>query len=221
VDILLSHRKASLDRVVGSSIVKSIMAGGVPKNAYASYLVNVWHYAIHSPKVIAIAGARCSDTHPELSAYLLHHAGEELGHDEWALSDLRALGVSEDRVRASRPDHACAAMIGMEYYWAAHANPVALFGWMFTLEALGDDVGHLIATALDKSLSLGGQGSYFLTGHGEADHDHIREITEKVAAHLTDPKDRADMMYVAELSSGLYTQILEQSLRCEESWLSN
>ena len=75
----------------------------------------------------------------------MHHADEELGHEQWALDDLAVLGVPAQLVRASRPVPACAAMIGYEYYIAAHANPVALFGWLYTLEAMGDDLGSRIA----------------------------------------------------------------------------
>lgn len=206
-------RKSALDRLKRTEMFGRLERGGLEKQHYVRYLTNVYHYAQHSPKVIAMAGARCANSHPGLATYLMHHATEEIGHEKWAHSDLRDLGVSEEAIAASRPGTSCTAMIGMEYYVAGYGNPVALFGWLFVLEAFGDDVGHLVSGKLDASLGLRGKGSYFLAGHGDADHDHIREITSAVEEHMHDPKDVADMLHVAKVACDLYLGILEESVR--------
>jgi len=40
------------------------------------------------------AGSRCVTDDPALAHYLLHHAREELEHDQWALDDLAAMGLA-------------------------------------------------------------------------------------------------------------------------------
>jgi pyrroloquinoline quinone (PQQ) biosynthesis protein C len=206
---LSALRERSLARVRATPLVRSILAGDVPRGAYARYMSDVHQYALHSPVVIATAGARASVTHPEVARYLIHHAGEELGHDKWARADLVSLGVSRDMIDTARPSTPCMAMIGLEYFWAAHGNPVAILGWTFALEALGDDVGHVVADALANSVRGGEKSTVFLKGHGEADHDHIRDIVAIIEEHVTAPRDRADLFYVASASADLYAQILE------------
>jgi pyrroloquinoline quinone (PQQ) biosynthesis protein C len=206
---LSALRERSLARVHGTPLVRSILAGDVPRQAYARYMSDVHQYALHSPVVIATAGARAALTHPEVARYLIHHANEELGHDKWARADLESLGVSREVIESARPSLPCMAMLGVEYFWAAHGNPVAILGWTFALEALGDDVGHLVADALAKTVPGGAQSTGFLRGHGEADHDHIRDIVEVIEKHVTAPRDRADLLYVASVSADLYAQIIE------------
>ncbi|HTP50469.1 MAG TPA: iron-containing redox enzyme family protein [Anaeromyxobacteraceae bacterium] len=212
MDQLVAMRSASLARLKQSSIFQRLAAGDVDRRAYARYLLNVYHYAQHSSQVISLAASRAVRSHPALAAYLMHHATEEVGHEEWACSDLRRLGLTDEEIRSSRPGTACTSMVGMEYFVAGHWNPVALFGWLFVLEALGDDVGHFVAKALQSSLRVEGRATSFLDGHGSADHGHIRDITTAIERHMTAPGDVADMLHIAQVSQDLYLAMLEESL---------
>jgi hypothetical protein len=122
---LYELRGRSLRRVRATALVRSVLAGDIPREAYVNYLQDVHQYAKHSPVVIAMAGARAT-ANIGVARYLINHATEELGHDVWAREDLEALGVADDQIRDARASHPCMSMIGMEYYWACHANPVAL-----------------------------------------------------------------------------------------------
>lgn len=189
-------------------LVRDLFAGALERAYYARYLENVWHYAQHSAVVIGLAGARCVATHPKLADYLLHHAREELGHEEWALADLAAMGIGAEQVRASRPVLACAEMVGMEYYVAAHANPVGIFGWLFVLEAMGDDLGHAAAESVKRGLDLP-DGIKFLAGHGEADEDHTKDIIEQIERNVP-AADREDVHFVAEVMADLYVRMFRE-----------
>ncbi|TDI41303.1 MAG: hypothetical protein E2P02_15080 [Acidobacteria bacterium] len=178
------------------------------REVYARYLTNVWHYAVHSAVVIGMAGARCVPENPKLGDYLLKHAREELGHDLWALQDLKALGIDEQAVRATRPVPACASMIGIEYYWAAHANPVGLFGWMYILEAMGDDLGSESARRIKDGLKLP-EGVKFLAGHGDADEGHAADLTREITENVK-PADMDDVHHVADVVADLYVRIFQQ-----------
>lgn len=216
---LKSLRSGTLQRLQSSELFRRLMGTSINKNIYAGYLINVYHYAKHSARVISLAGSRCVTSHPQLAAYLMRHATEEIGHEEWAHSDLLELGVSEQRIAESRPGVSCTSMIGMEYYVAGYWNPVALFGWLFVLEALGDDVGGLVAKKLDASLQLAGKGSYFLAGHSEADHDHIKDITDTIEKYMKDERDIADMLHIAQTSCELYLGILQEAVCEERVWV--
>src|SRR5258708_3958320 len=117
-------RRRSLERVQTTPTARDAFAGNLRREHYVNYLINVYHYAQHSPRVIALAGTRCTSTHPALAAYLFRHAQEELGHELWALSDLSEMGVASESVTDSRPVPACAQVCALEYYTARHVSPV-------------------------------------------------------------------------------------------------
>jgi hypothetical protein len=71
---------------------------------------------------------------PGLTSYSEHHIPEELGHDQWILEDLQALGrnpaVALDRI----PSPAVANLVGSQYYWVRHYHPVCLLGHIAIME---------------------------------------------------------------------------------------
>jgi pyrroloquinoline quinone (PQQ) biosynthesis protein C len=208
MDYLLEVRANVLERIKASKAVTKVISGTESRDVYTRYLMNVWHYAQHSAVVIGTAGARAVTRNPKLADYLLHHAREELGHEEWALQDLKALGVDGAEVCASRPVPSCAAMVGYEYYVAAHANPIGLFGWLYVLEAMGDDLGELMSKQIRETLKLE-QGVKFLAGHGEADEEHTADLTVQIRDHVRD-EDRADVHHVADVVAELYTRMFDE-----------
>ena len=210
IKYLLAVRQRVLRELTGIEAIQTVLAGKPDLAVYARYLINVFHYACHSAEVIALAGARCTRSHPEASRYLLRHAEEEMGHELWALDDLRALGVHEAAVRATRPLPACAAMIAFEYYIAGRANPVGLFGWLYVLEAMGDDLGKRVAAGLQGALGGSKRGTKFVAGHGVADHEHTAELTQVISQHITAPEDVADVHHVADVSADLYVRMFQR-----------
>ena len=200
MEYLLQLRQQVLNSIKSSETVARVLAGQPDPD--------VWHYAQHSSVVIGLAGSRCVQSHPKLADYLMIHAREELGHDEWALADLAALGVSESEVRASRPTPSCAAMVGFEYYTAGYANPVGIFGWLYVLEAMGEDLGSVVSDRLREGLGIS-RGVKFLEGHGEADVDHTRDLTEQISDNVPQ-KDLADVHHVADVVADLYSRMFQE-----------
>jgi thiaminase len=213
---LLAIRQRMIAELPATRIVQGLLAGRPARDAYIRYLVNVYNYAQYSPKVMAIAASRCLSTHPELAVYLLRHAEEEQGHDRWALADLLDLEVTEDEACRARPTAACAALIGYIHYVAAYGNPVGLFGWMYVLEAVGNDMGTPVAQRLQEW--LGGKAARFVTGHGVADTDHTRDLTEQIQTHITTEQDRADVDEVADVVADLYLRLFREAGEEQAQW---
>lgn len=208
---LVAVRQRVLAELNDVRAIKALFSGKPDLAAYARYLVNAYHYAQYSPKVMALAAARTTDSHPELSRYLLHHADEEQGHHKWALADLLDLGVSETEARATRPVPACAAMIGYVHYVAAYTNPIGLFGWMYVLEAVGNDLGATAAKQLKAALGpkASDRGLRFVSRHGVSDADHTKDLSEQIEAHVRGD-DMADVCHVADVAADLYARIFRE-----------
>jgi heme oxygenase len=221
---LLAIRKRVYDELCATRIVRGVLDGKPDLAAYKRYLANAHWYAQFSPVVMALGASRCSASHPALSAYLLHHAADEQGHDAWALADLADLGVPRDEALALRPVPACAAMVGYVHFLAGHANPVALFGWMYVLEAVGNDLGTIVGKQLASGIGGGGGGGKgpvrFVAGHGIADTDHTAELAEQIAAHVKTPADRADVVEAATVVADLYLRMFREIGGEEARWVS-
>lgn len=207
---LLDVRTTVRNKLLNNHGIQQVLAGSPSRELYIRYLINVYKYAQHSPVVIAMAGARCTGSHPELSRYLLHHADEELGHDRWALADLQELGVTQGEADAADPVPACTSMIGVVYYAAAHANPISLFGWLYVLEAMGDDLGTQMARHIDEGLGLDGRALRFLAGHGVNDVEHTADLTEMISRHVNDADDMRDVNHIADVVGDLYVRIFDE-----------
>ena len=210
---LLNLQQEVSEKVMSSALIHALFSQKATRSQYKNYMIDVYHYARHSSKVIAIAGSRLTLSHPEIASYLLKHAQEELGHDRWAFSDLRDLGVPEDEIEFSQPSDACQKMLGLEYLYATHLNALGLFGWLFALESLGGKMGSGIAKQIDKCLDLNGKATYFLSGHGQADVAHTKDLEQVIDKSIQSAQDQLAFSKMVRMSSALYSEILTTAAR--------
>jgi len=186
--------------------------GDMERDAYLNYLVCASRYAEQSPVVMAHAGARCINSHPEIGAYLLHHAEEERGHYLWAREDLRDLGCTDADATKRWPQTNCAAMIGVMHHCATVANPVGLLGWMYLLEAVGEDLGAAAADGLVRWLD-GSPAIRFVASHAVTDVGHAQEMDEVIEAHVVAPQDWESILEVAAVVADLYVGMFDEAHR--------
>jgi len=206
---LADLRNRVIDRIASHALIKRVHSRSMTRDQYACYVNDVYHYAKHSSCVIGSAAVRLVHSNPPLSEYLFRHAAEEIGHDAWARSDLLDLGWTNADIDASKSSEACQRMIALEYFYACTDNPVGLFGWMYVLECLGGGIGGTMAQAVDAALDLRGKGTYFLSGHGDADILHSKDLTDMISTNVTSARDCADLLHVAWLSLDCYVGILD------------
>jgi pyrroloquinoline quinone (PQQ) biosynthesis protein C len=199
-------------------LFKALFTNALDQAAYIRYLQNAYYYARHSPKIMALAASRCMDSHPELAAYLLHHAEEERGHDLWALEDLRDFHIDEAQARSALPVPACAAMVGYIHYVAGFSNPIGVFGWMYILEAVGHDLGSRVASRLKASFGGSGASVRFVARHGDTDVRHADELAQEIRTHVRHDHDLAEVTHVAEVVADLYPRMFREVGGEEPRW---
>lgn len=212
---LRALQKQAIGRLMDTKIVKNLTQGTFTIEQYRTYISDVYSYALHSSQVIALAGSRLVISHPPLAQYLFRHAWEELDHDQWAAADLADLGLSPLEIKRIVPSSPCIRMIGFEYYYAAHANPIGLFGWMFVLESLGGKSAAGISKAIDQALKLNGKATYFLRGHGDADAQHSEDLCALIDDGITSPDDLETFLYTVAESESLYCDILNHAFNAQ------
>ena len=70
---------------------------------------------IHGVPLLMAVGARLPQRHHWLQKGLVHYLEEELGHEEWILSDIDAAGGDAARVRRGSPGVETDAMVAYAY----------------------------------------------------------------------------------------------------------
>ncbi len=123
---------------------------------------------------------RCSEsivddpvTEP-LIKYMKKHIVEETGHDEWFLEDLNVLGVSRESVLASLPSLNLTTLMGSQYFWINHVDPVAFMGFLACTEIHHPTVEYV--ETLIKQSGLPAEGFSSLMHHANVDIHHKKEI---------------------------------------------
>lgn len=125
-----------------------------------------------------VSRERASDNeiYPLLEEYLSHHVTEEASHDEWLLDDMEVLGYARDEVLRRVPPAAVAELVGAQYYWLHHADPVALLGYIAVLEGDPPREVELEAAAIRTGLPHDAFRTFI--SHAKLDPNHKQELDD-------------------------------------------
>ena len=115
-----------------------------------------------------------------LVPYLTCHIEEERGHDEWLRRDLALLGISGEQLDSEIPSPVVASMVGAQHYWARHAHPAAILGYLTVLEGEPPEESLFIETACEAGLPE--EAFSTLRYHSRVDKEHWQDLLDLVDA---------------------------------------
>jgi hypothetical protein len=111
-----------------------------PEPTIAGYIValaGAYHTSVDTPRNLQRAAGRFGALgRPEVAAYLEDRAREETGHDRLALKDLRALGVSGERLVASFIPEGIKPLCARFDELCAEDYPIGSIGYSYCLERI-------------------------------------------------------------------------------------
>ncbi|MEO8938598.1 MAG: iron-containing redox enzyme family protein [Burkholderiaceae bacterium] len=189
-------------------IVQAAIDGRVSREQYIDFLVRAYHHVRHTTPLMMAAGARLSFDQGWLRRALLDYAEEELGHDEWILSDIAAVGGDAGAVQSSAPDFDTDVMIAYAYDTVTRRNPVGLLGMVHVLEGTSVSLASTVAASLQKELVLPGSAFTYLTSHGSLDVAHVAHF-EALVNQLRSPADQRCVVASAKTMFRLYGNVLQ------------
>lgn len=147
------------------------------KMAYAQWLANTYHYAFNSTRVIALGAGTMPPHLTKVSNRFIQHAAEEKGHEKLLENDVKALGLDINLVPVSSVMQVYYRSL---YYWVSAAgNPVGLFGWILSLEALAANAGGHVLAEVKKHHNP--KSCSFLNVHSDADPEHLDKALDAVS----------------------------------------
>lgn len=190
-------------------VVLDAVANGMTVERYRRLLLELYHVVWHFNPVCAAAASRVADTHRQVRYHLYEHMLEEMGHEEWVLNDLEAVGVDPDTTRAHRPSADTLALNGYNYWAADRRHPCSVLGMLYALEVIASVYGGPFATAIKESLLLEGErGVSFIGSHASMDAKHMAELRE-VLNTLHDDDARSAVVESVQVNFHHFTRIVE------------
>jgi pyrroloquinoline quinone (PQQ) biosynthesis protein C len=142
--------------------------------------------------------------------YLRHHIPEETGHHEWILNDGEAMGLDRQAILQRVPKESATQLVGVQYYWIHHYNPIALAGYIAAMEGNPEPVEFIEDIAARNNLPLKCFSSFLY--HAKIDPQHRRDM-DKVLDALPLTPAHLELIGISSLRTiRMMTGILEDIL---------
>jgi pyrroloquinoline quinone (PQQ) biosynthesis protein C len=158
-------------------VVLDAVAKGMSVERYRRFLAELYHIVFHFNPICAAAASRMGNRDQSVQHYLFDHLREEVGHDEWVLNDLEAVGADRTIVERQRPSPFTLALVGYNYWCADRAHPYSALGMVYALEVIASVYGGPFSAAMHESLLLSGdRGITFISSHATMDAVHMSQL---------------------------------------------
>ena len=186
--------------------IRAGAAGVLPLDSYVAFLGQAYHHVKHTVPLLMACGAALPARLEWLRTAVAEYIGEELGHQEWILNDIRACGADADAVREGSPLLATELMVAYAYDTIQRRNPVGFFGMVQVLEGTSIQVATRAAEALQQHFGLPGEAFSYLRSHGSLDIGHV-EFFEGLMNRIENDRDREAITHCARVMYRLYGDV--------------
>ncbi|HSH71713.1 MAG TPA: iron-containing redox enzyme family protein [Methylophilaceae bacterium] len=208
-DELLKATETERQALFSLPLIRAGAAGQVSHDAYLAFLTEAYHHVKHTVPLLMLCGSRLPESYEWLREAVAEYIEEELGHQEWILSDIAACGADSENVRHGKPGFATELMVAYAYDMINRVNPVGFFGMVLVLEGTSTALATQAGQAIKDSLQLGSNAFTYLTSHGALDVGHT-EFYEGLVNRIDSQKDRALLIQSAKNFYKLYGDIFRE-----------
>ncbi len=213
-DQLQSATLAERQEMFSIQIIQDALQGQVVISQYIAFLSQAYHHVKHTVPLLMACGSRLGERHEWLREAIAEYIEEEVGHQEWILSDIRACGGDAEAVRRARPHPSTELMVAYAYHQVDRGNPVGFFGMVHVLEGTSTALATHAAGTIQTALSLPPEAFRYLSSHGSLDLEHVA-FFETLMNRLEDEADRAAVVHMARMMYALYGNVFRSLPRGE------
>jgi pyrroloquinoline quinone (PQQ) biosynthesis protein C len=179
------------------------LRGDISLSSYVAFLSQAYHHVKHTVPLLMATGAALPERHAWLRRAIGEYIREEIGHEEWILSDIAACGADPEVVRRSDPDRPCELMVAYAYDLVHRRDPLGFFGMVHVLEGTSARIAGHAAEVLQAKLGLPKAAFTYLTTHGHLDLDHV-DFFRSLMDRIDDPGDQRWVIHCAKTFFHLY-----------------
>ncbi|MDO9314065.1 MAG: iron-containing redox enzyme family protein [Burkholderiaceae bacterium] len=203
---LIEQTAADRAGLLSAPIIQGTLRGEVSLPSYLAFLTEAYHHVKHTVPLLHACRAALPERNTWLRGPLDEYIEEEMGHDEWILSDITACGGDADAVRRSQPRHATEVMVAYAYDTIARRNPLGFFGMVHVLEGTSVSLALMAADQIQKPLGLPDTAFSYLRSHGTLDVEHTAHL-ELLMDQIDNLQDQADIVHAARAFFRLYGDV--------------
>jgi pyrroloquinoline quinone (PQQ) biosynthesis protein C len=193
-------------QLLSTGIIRDAVRGRIRLEQYLAFLTQAYYHVRHTVPLLMACGARLPRRLGWLREALAHYIAEELGHDDWILSDITACGGDGERVRIGSPAFETEVMVACAYHQVDRGNAAGFLGMVHVLEGTSIAVAASAAAAIQRALDLPAAAFSYLTSHGSLDVQHVRTF-ERLVNRLEDRDDQDAVVHCARSFYRLYGDI--------------
>ncbi len=194
------------DYISSAPIIQQALAGAIDGDHYAAFLLQAYHHVRHTTPLLMACGGRLGGAYEWLRNAVAEYIEEELGHQEWVLNDIAAVGFDKELARHSTPNPATELMVSYAYDTIARGNPVAFFGMVQVLEGTSVSIADAAADAIQRATGLPSSAFSYLRSHGALDQDHVRFFADTMNK-IDLAEDQAAIIHAAKMFYRLYGNV--------------
>jgi pyrroloquinoline quinone (PQQ) biosynthesis protein C len=205
-DILCQRTGPDRQQLFDVPVIGDALHGDIDRAQYVAFLTQAYHHVKHTVPLMMACGSRLGDEYGWLRRAVADYIEEEIGHEEWILSDIAACGADPEGVRRSRPHPATELMVAYAYHQIDRGNPVGFFGMVHVLEGTSTALATQAAGTIRQALGLPQDAFSYLTSHGSLDLEHVA-FFEGLVNRLEREADREAVVDCARMMYRLYGDI--------------
>lgn len=214
-DELQSATTSQREALLQTPIIQDALRGRIDIAQYVAFLTEAYHHVRHTVPLLMACGSRLPDSMPWLRDAVAHYIEDEIGHDEWILSDIAACGADAEAVRHGPAGFDTEVMVRFAYHQIDRCNPIGFFGMVHVLEGTSKAIATAAAESICSTLKLPQNAFTYLTSHGSLDIEHTR-FFETLVNRLERPDDRAVVIRCARDFYRLYGNVFRSLPRSEK-----
>lgn len=205
-DTLKAGTALERQQLFATPIIQDALHGQASTGQYLAFLEQAYHHVRHTVPLLMACGSRLGPQQEWLRSAMAEYIEEEVGHQEWILSDITACGGDADAVRSGQPHASTELMVAYAYHQIDRGNPVGFLGMVHVLEDTSTALATHAAETLRGALGLPPAAFSYLNSHGALDISHVA-FFEELVNRLTDPADQHAVLHVARRMYQLYGDV--------------
>lgn len=206
---LIAATETERAELLGIPFVQHGVRGELALESYVAFLTQAYHHVKHTTPLLMACGSRIPHEMEWLRNAMAHYIEEELGHQEWILSDIEVCGGDPEAVRHGAPDMPAELMCAYAYDIVHRRNPVGFLGMVLVLEGTSIELATKAAKATQANLKLPDKAFTYLTSHGSLDVSHMN-FYQGLVNRLERDEDRTFVIHAAKRFYKLYGDIFRQ-----------
>ena len=205
-DTLKAGSEIERQQMFSIPIIQDALRGQATTAQYIAFLTQAYHHVRHTVPLLMACGSRLGPEYEWLREAIAEYIEEEVGHQEWILSDIAACGGNPDVVRRSQPRASTELMVAYAYHQIDRSNPVGFFGMVHVLEGTSTALATHAADTLRGALGLPQEAFSYLNSHGSLDISHVA-FFEGLVNRLDREADQQAVLHVARMMYKLYGDV--------------